>query len=71
MNLERFVERMHQVSFATLQIGSPFSSEIRFCAYGDLFDEGVDRFAWVEAPLNSRNYALVSKAFEEAFGHKF
>ena len=70
MTLETFVEEMNRAWAVELQVGSPFVTEIRYCASGDLLQDGVERFAWVEAPLNSKNYSLFTRAFQESFGRK-
>ena len=67
MDLEKFLDLMVDTFNIGIQIGSPFSQEIRYCAYSTL-GENPERFAWIECPYSEHNYSIVSRLFKQVYG---
>lgn len=67
MTLDKFLSFMDGSYEMRLQIGSPDPNRIRCCAYGSDSD-GVEKFAWVEAPFNQYNLEVVGELFSECYG---
>lgn len=68
MTLDDFLELMDiRDSHVTLQSDKPVWDAIRYCVDLRDGDKGT-RFAWVQCPLSTENYAKISEIFEETYG---
>ena len=67
MTLDAYLNIIDNTFHIILQIGSPIPDLIRYSASG--YDcQRVNRFAWLECSFNERNYDLVSRLFNQAYG---
>ena len=67
MTLEKFLELIDSQMKIRLDIGSPDSREIVYCAH-ELNNAGeVDRFVFIGCPYNDNNLNIVSELYKKAF----
>ncbi len=67
MDLNTYLMLLNQEFSFFLQIGSPDSEFIRYCAVGRDINY-VDRFLWIDCKCNESNYVIVAELFKKHFG---
>jgi len=69
MTLDTYLRLMNDQFQILLRTDFLYEDLIRYSVYGS-DTNGVTRFAWLECPLNERNYDTIVHLFNRAYGQK-